>query len=135
MARPRTPTETLATRGAFVAHPERLAARIGEPQGWKELPDPPDYLTAAECAVWREVAETMHKRVTIDADVHAFAIMVRLVCKMRYNFDELKGAEIAQMRGLFNDFGMTPASRSKVKQAPEAKAADPWAEFGKPTKQ
>lgn len=136
MPTPRKPTETLKLTGAYANNPGKLAAqRPAEPVGYQELPDPPAHLPARDAAVWREVSETMHKRVTAGADVHAFEILIRLITIMRYEFATMTAAQIAQMRGYLNDFGMTPSSRSKVRQAPEAKTDDPWDEFGKATKQ
>lgn len=133
MPNPRLPTETLKLTGAYAKDPGKLErSRPAEPVGYQELPDPPAHLSAAEAAIWREVSATMHKRVTAGADVHAFEILVRLITIMRYDFENMTAAQIAQMRGFFNDFGMTPSSRSKVRQAPEQSKSDPWAEFNGP---
>lgn len=130
MGTPRIPTAVVKLTGGYAANAGRLAKqRPAEPSGYQELPDPPEHLPEREAAIWREVSATMHKRVTAAADVHGFEILVRLITIMRYSFEDMTAAQIAQMRGYLNDFGMSPSSRSKVQQAPESKPDDPWAEF------
>lgn len=130
MPAPRMPTASVKLTGGYANDPGKLAKqRPAEPAGYQELPDPPAHLPEREAAIWREVSATMHKRVTAAADVHGFEILVRLITIMRYSFDEMTAAQIAQMRGYLNDFGMSPSSRSKVHQSPEIKPADPWDEF------
>lgn len=55
--RPRTPTKVLEMRGAFVKHPERRAAREGEPEVTKGLGKPPARLNEAQVARWRDISK------------------------------------------------------------------------------
>lgn len=129
MARPRQPTALLAAKGSYERHPERASARADEPAGYADLPPAPEHLPDAMHQTWEELRCLMHPRVCNVPDVVPFEQLVRLVYKMRTAFDDMTGAQLSQLTRMYTEFGMTPASRSKVHQAPESKPADPWDEF------
>jgi phage terminase small subunit len=130
MAMPRQPTEVLKAKGSYATNPGRLEKRRpAEPRGWKDIPPPPAHLDAALVPTWEELRGLMHPRVCNVPDVVPFEALVRLVYKMRTDFDGMTAAQMGQLTRMCTEFGMTPASRSKVQQAPEPPAADPWDEF------
>ena len=130
MPTPLKPTEQLKLTGGYKGHGKRLAARRpAEPKGWSDLPPPPDHLPEALRPTWEELRGLMHPRVCNVPDVVPFEALVRLVYKMRTDFDSMNASQMGQMTRMFTEFGMTPASRPKVHQAPEAVEANPWDEF------
>ena len=120
MGRPRTPTKVLMLRGSFKKHPERRAARAGEPEVNEPLGDPPDRLDEAERARWFELADEMPwlgraDRAALELTAKQFAVLAR------------KGgtaAEYAVCRGYLSDLGGMAGTRSKIKVpgTPEKKA-------------
>lgn len=124
MARPRTPTAILETRGAFKKNPQRR--RPEEPKVGTGLGEPPADLTALERAAWEQIARECAKGVLTGADRIAVEIASRLLARFREEGD-LPGAKLAQLSSLLGRFGMTPADRSKVhveKKQPENEFAE-----------
>lgn len=125
----RKPSAVHELTGAFTKNPARARARALEPKGWADLPPPPDRLETGLHPTWEELRALMHPRVCNVPDVVPFEALVRLVYKMRTDFDSMNASQMGQMTRLFSEFGMTPASRPRVQQAPEPLEADPWDEF------
>lgn len=116
MARPRKPTQLHVVSGSAKTNPGRLADREAEPETDGDLRGicAPDYLDDGLAAIWVEVAGTLHSRVASGPDMIALEALVRLVAKMRTG--EMSAADYARLQGYLGEFGMTPASRSKVSQ-------------------
>src|SRR4051812_5446681 len=68
MARHRLPTELLERSGAFDHDPQRREARSDEPLPSGPLGDPPEYFSAAQKAIWHELAEQVPEGVLTIAD-------------------------------------------------------------------
>jgi phage terminase small subunit len=118
MARPRKPTELHVVSGSARKHPDRMRERTAEPiPGGFDLRDAPapDHLDEALAAIWKEVTGLLHARVSSGPDLIALEALVRLVAVMRSG--EAAAADYARLQAYLGEFGMTPASRSKVAQA------------------
>ncbi len=112
MGRPRKPTKLLVISGSAKKHPDRMAARAGEPKPIKELGPPPRGLDEAERKIWKELVARIPKGVAKDCDTYIVELTVRLTAKMRRN--ELNASGVSQLRGCLQSLGMTPADRSRV---------------------
>ena len=55
--RPRTPTNVLEMRGAFIHNPNRRDERAGEPKDDRPLGDPPEYFNVDQIRAWNELAD------------------------------------------------------------------------------
>lgn len=117
MPRVRVPTAILDSRGAFVKHPERRAARKNEPVPTQDLGGPPKHLRAAEKKVWTELSAKLAPGVAANSDETAFEVLVCLLVRFRSSQrkkDDPVVGEVAQMNKLFAQFAMTPADRTRV---------------------
>ncbi len=124
MARPRKPTQLHVISGSAKTNPERMKAREAEPvvEGFDLRDCPaPDHLDEAHRKTWDEVRRITHARVASEPDIIALEALVRLVVVMRSG--DAVAADYARLQAYLGEFGMTPASRSKVAQGkkPEAK--------------
>ena len=140
MARPRTPTAILQASGAFKKNPQRAREREHEPQYEKGLGEPPPSLSDAAKEVWREVAPRLEEEgsvVRVEREPFAcYCQAVAIVQECQRDIEE-RGVTISTSRGLqknpavsiqrefmanvarlASEFGLTPASRSKVKLVP-----------------
>ena len=127
--RPRTPTDLAITKGAFIPHPERLAARAGEPVDVRPLGDPPAYFNDGMVEVWREVVSWAPAGVLKFADRGAVEVLARAIHSFRQLTEEVvtksgevidvekqaKAADAKSILAMLGAFGMTPADRSKVR--------------------
>ena len=123
MARPRKPTQLHVVSGSAAKHPDRMRERQSEPETDGDLRevDAPEHLDDDLAAIWKEVAGYLHARVASNPDLIALEALVRLVAIMRSG--EAQAADYARLQAYLGEFGMTPASRSKVAQGkkPEGK--------------
>lgn len=121
MARPRKPTQLHVISGSAQKHPDRMREREDEPlvEGG-DLRDSgaPDHLDPMHRDLWNELRCQLHARVSSDQDATAFEALVRLVMIMRMG--KATAAEFARLQAFLGEFGMTPASRSKVSQGKKA---------------
>lgn len=117
MARPRKPTQLHVVSGTAKVHPERMREREAEPvvdgTDLREM-DAPDHLDKMHAALWNELRVQLHARVASQHDSSAFEALVRLVMIMRTG--QAAAADYARLQAYLGEFGMTPASRSKVSQ-------------------
>lgn len=115
--RPRKPTELHVISGSASKHPDRMRERADEPEvdgeDLREAPAP-DHLDERLAAIWKEVTGYLHARVASAPDLIALEALVRLVGVMRSG--EAVAADYARLQAYLGEFGMTPASRSKVAQ-------------------
>lgn len=120
MGRPRKPTQLHVVSGSAKTNPGRLEDRQSEPETDGDIRgiEAPDYLDSDLAAIWKEVAGSLHARVASNPDMIALEALVRLVAKMRTG--EMSAADYARLQGYLGEFGMTPASRSKVSQGKQA---------------
>ena len=119
--RPRKPTELHVISGSAKTNPGRLQNRADEPEtDGEDLRDAPApaHLDDGLAAIWKEVTSNLHARVAASADLIALEALVRLVGVMRSG--EAVAADYARLQAYLGEFGMTPASRSKVSQGKKA---------------
>lgn len=114
MARPRTPTNVLALRGAFDKDPKRGVARENEPQPNGDVGDPPIGQTVAVHDAWKAIVECCAPGVLCKSDRIALQIAAVLLAEFNGNAAEMPAARIARLDSLLSRFGMTPSDRSKV---------------------
>lgn len=144
----RKPTALLEASGSTKHDPKRYAERLAnEPK-----PDPvtaensesikPDYLTPIAASYWDECVALLEKsRVLTENDTIALAVLCEAYAewrdaskKVRVEKSMLPAAHKryntaqAQLMKILSEFGMTPASRSKVQAAPKPPDEN---EFGK----
>jgi len=121
MARPRKPTQLHVVSGAARVHPERMREREAEPvveTGDLRDIEAPDHLDKMHRDLWNELRPQLHARVSSANDATAFEALVRLVMVMRTG--QAAAADYARLQAYLGEFGMTPASRSKVAQGKKA---------------
>jgi len=110
-----------AARGT--AKPSRAIGPVIDFPKTTNPPDPPEWLPEEGKALWHDVVPHLHsQRVLATADLQALAHLCEL------NADIIDGykrrvrptaAELGQLRLYFVEFGMTPASRTRVRLSGE----------------
>jgi len=123
MGRPRKPTELHLISGSAQHDPQRMRDRQAEPTvDGSDLrdADAPEHLDKAHADLWNELRGQLHARVSTQVDATAFEALVRLVQVMRSG--RAVAADYARLQAYLGEFGMTPASRSKVSQGKPAEA-------------
>lgn len=118
MARPRKPTQLHVVSGSAKKHPDRMRERQTEPEVSDfdlRTAEPPEHLSEELAKLWREVCQHLHARVAAEQDAIALEALVRLVALMRSG--DAAASDYARLQAYLGEFGMTPASRSKVSQA------------------
>jgi hypothetical protein len=132
MARPRKATATLELNGAFAKDPQRR--RVDPPTGGP-LGDPPTSLPEHMHALWYELADEAPIGVLTKADRSNFAEFVKLKYYVTMTEHELvAAADRSLLHAMHQQFGMTPASRSKV-HAPKQEEDNPFGKFAAKVKQ
>jgi phage terminase small subunit len=87
--------------------------------------EPPRYLSGDALEFWKEHAKPLIVAgVVMASDRHSFALLCESFAAWRA---EPNQANVAEFRRMLNEFGMTPASRSKVRV--EAKPQDSLGDF------
>ena len=137
MANPRKPTSLKVVAGTDrpCRRPESAPVEI---PALDHIPDPPDWLPNAHAVKeWQRLAPilTANKLLT-EASLSALGQLCALHGKVvqLYAAGEAPVASmVAQLRGLMNDFGLTPVAQGKVKAGgDETKAGNKFAGLAKP---
>ena len=137
MANPRKPTSLKVVAGTDrpCRRPESAPVEI---PALDHIPDPPDWLPNAHAVKeWQRLAPilTANKLLT-EAGLSALGQLCALHGKVvqLYAAGEAPVASmVAQLRGLMNDFGLTPVAQGKVKAGgDETKAGNKFAGLAKP---
>ena len=137
MANPRKPTSLKEVAGTDrpCRRPESAPVEI---PALDHIPDPPDWLPNAHAVKeWQRLAPilTANKLLT-EAGLSALGQLCALHGKVvqLYAAGEAPVASmVAQLRGLMNDFGLTPVAQGKVKAGgDETKAGNKFAGLAKP---
>lgn len=112
MSRARTATKILDARGAFKRHPERK--RPEEPEAIGPFPvDPPDHLTDAEIACWREIVRTTPAGVLTGSDTITVETIAVLLDEFRKD-RVMDIARLSRMTHLLDKIGCSPSGRAKL---------------------
>ena len=110
-------------------HPERKAARAGEPQPTEDLGKAPAYMTAAQKKIWAELEGLVVPGLLTKQDRWVVEMATVLMSKIRSG--EAKPQEISTFTSLLSKMGLSPADRSKVSVTAPRKDQDKssWASF------
>ena len=137
MANPRKPTSLKVVAGTDRPC-RRPESALVEMPALDHIPDPPDWLPNAHAVKeWQRLAPilTANKLLT-EAGLSALGQLCALHGKVvqLYAAGEAPVASmVAQLRGLMNDFGLTPVAQGKVKAGgDETKAGNKFAGLAKP---
>ena len=137
MANPRKPTSLKVVAGTDRPCRRPESAPVEMP-ALDNIPDPPDWLKNAHAVKeWQRLAPilTANKLLT-EAGLSALGQLCALHGKVvqLYAAGEAPVASmVAQLRGLMNDFGLTPVAQGKVKAGgDETKAGNKFAGLAKP---
>lgn len=137
MANPRKPTSLKVVAGTDRPCRRPESAPVEMP-ALDHIPDPPDWLPNAHAVKeWQRLAPilTANKLLT-EAGLSALGQLCALHGKVvqLYAAGEAPVASmVAQLRGLMNDFGLTPVAQGKVKAGgDETKAGNKFAGLAKP---
>ncbi|MFC1543062.1 hypothetical protein ACFL4K_00820 [Candidatus Neomarinimicrobiota bacterium] len=129
MARPKTPTKILETRGSFKNHPERK--REGEPQPTGPIGDPPDRMPDEEKAIWQELIEQIPKGVLTNADRVMFEVACGLIFLFRTQRPKnISSSKLSMLSTILGKFGLTPADRAKITVSGEEEE-NPYEKIGR----
>lgn len=131
MARPRKPTSLKVVAGTD--RPDRDPAPASDLPLVEDIPSPPDWLPNAHARKeWERLAPILHaNKLLTEAGLSALGQLCALHGKtvQLYAAGEAPVASmVAQLRGLMNDFGLTPVAQGKVK--PNGATEKPGNKFG-----
>lgn len=115
MARPKTPTALKLITGQDKRNPQRFTDAHLEPVAKAGIGSAPDYFDEIKVGIWDELVGIAPAGVMGDADRTSLELLVKLVQIMRYDFDELTGAQMVRLDSLLGKFGMTPSGRASIK--------------------
>ncbi|TIE21001.1 hypothetical protein DI041_04000 [Stenotrophomonas maltophilia] len=136
MSRPRKPTALKVVAGTD--RPDREAPAAAELPLVSDVPPAPDWLPNAHAhKEWERLAPILHaNKLLTEAGLSALGQLCALHGKtvQLYAAGEAPVASmVAQLRGLMNDFGLTPVAQGKVKpNGDTAKPSNAFAALGKP---
>lgn len=136
MSRPRKPTALKVVAGTD--RPDREAAAAAELPLVSDVPPAPDWMPNAHARKeWERLAPILHaNKLLTEAGLSALGQLCALHGKtvQLYAAGEAPVASmVAQLRGLMNDFGLTPVAQGKVKPNGDTeKPGNAFAALGKP---
>lgn len=136
MSRPRKPTALKVVAGTD--RPDREAPAAAELPLVSDVPPAPDWMPNAHARKeWERLAPILHaNKLLTEAGLSALGQLCALHGKtvQLYAAGEAPVASmVAQLRGLMNDFGLTPVAQGKVKPNGETeKPGNAFAALGKP---
>lgn len=133
--RGRKPTAPALKVIAGTDRPDREAPDAPEFDLVEEFPDPPQHLNADGAAMWSDLGpQLVRARVLQAPDLYALQQLCyswqRAVAKQKAGMD-ITAAEDNALKGLWSEFGMTPASRRKVSAGSEKPAGNKFNGNGK----
>lgn len=126
--RPRKPMQLALLDGSFSKNPQRYRDRLSAeiPTLRNPLGSPPEGLNQWELAAWHEITSYAPPGTFGESDRIAVELTARLMGRVRTG--RAKASDIQTLRAMLSEFGLTPASRSKIKLTGEAPVPD----LGKP---
>ncbi len=136
MSRPRKPTALKVVAGTD--RPDREPPAAAELPLVSDVPPAPDWLPNAHASKeWDRLAPILHaNKLLTEAGLSALGQLCALHGKtvQLYAAGEAPVASmVAQLRGLMNDFGLTPVAQGKVRtNGDTAKTSNAFAALGKP---
>ncbi len=134
MPMPRKPTNILEMTGALKKNPKRYQDRANEPKNLNAIRKPPAHLSKDEKAAYREIIKLSIPGVLGEADTLAVEMAACLLvkCRGQYVVDgkivPAMATEQSQFFKYLNQFGMSPADRSKI-SVPKKTESSAWDEL------
>ena len=126
MARPRTPTNVLALRGAFDKNPDR-AREDAETTG--PIGEPPEYFKPDEAAAWNEIVSNAPVAVLRNSDRFILELASRLLAEQRGNWLDFPAARLARLEAMLGKMGLSPSDRAKVGAIGKKQAKNPFTDL------
>lgn len=120
----RKPTAELALSGAIDKNPKRHANRKTEPQPLAGIGNPPKHFDDEHAAIWHEIATQCAPGVLFNSDRLALEQLSVLIYKSR--FTKISSMERAILMSGLQQFGFTPASRSRIAVEKPKDNGDSW---------
>ena len=117
MPKPRIPLNVLRLKGAVAASPNRYKERLNEPVP-QPLGEPPEHLTEAETACWRELVKAAPDGVMGACDSWELEIACCLVAQYREDRQKMPASRLGLLHSVLGRFGFNPCDRSKVQVKP-----------------
>lgn len=94
------------------------------------IPTMPEWLDRQAAAEWRHLVGILEPLgVLSPGDEMSLATLCALYSEFQQDPTGMSAGKVSQMRQLFAEFGLTPATRSRPVPAPKPKPADPWDEL------
>jgi phage terminase small subunit len=136
MANPKRPRQLKIIAGTD--RPDRVAAPVVDLPLVSKVPSAPDWLPNAHAVKeWERLAPILHNnKLLTEAGVSALGQLCALHGKVvqLYAAGEAPHASmVAQLRGMNNDFGLTPVAQGKVKPSGEQEKGNRFRTNGKRT--
>jgi hypothetical protein len=127
MPRARKPTNVLKFTGAIAKNPQRGRERQHEPPRNGEIGEPPTdvEMNSHERLAWKRITEECPPGVLAKRDRQSVFILACLLGQVIGGVRDAKTLNAARVA--LNDFGMTPASASKVSAPPDEAAPSKFA--------
>ena len=132
MPRPRKPTAVLELVGAFKHNPDRAAARKDEPAVTGEIGEPPEHLSDAVKACWREIVGLAHEGTLGAGERLVMEHGAQLLAQLRADDWQVHPTIMLRYETFLGKLGLTPADRSRVQAPKKAAAASPLDRFKRP---
>ena len=118
MARPRTPTNILAFKGANKKHPERAKQRANEPEVKAKFPrEPPTHLAADQKKTWKEIKGLVPHGVLTGADVIVVELAAVLLAEFRADSGGMVASRLIRLEAQLGKLGLSPSDRAKLSVA------------------
>lgn len=110
---------------------DRARADDVQPEKLTEVPEKPSWLGGNARKVWDEYAPKLVKLgLLTEIDIASFAMLCQQYGNYLGDQKQMKktvASDLAQIRALLSEFGMSPSSRRGLAlKQPKKKAADPW---------
>ena len=113
--RPRKASNVLELTGRFKTNPDRRTARENEPTPSIAINDtPPNWMTKAQRACYRELVRGCHADVLSSADGTWVEITACLLSEYREDPRSIKPQKLSRLMTCLGQLGMSPADRSRA---------------------
>lgn len=123
MARPKDSTAMQLLKGVDKKDPGRV--NHDEPDSG-ELNGAPDFLTDDELLWWNTMIEKTASGVLQNSDYMSMILLAREMARYVRDPDSFTASDKNILRGMFGEFGMTPATRRNIKIKTKEKKSNPF---------
>ena len=129
MSRQRQPVELLELKGSFQHDPQRR--RPAGPKAKSPFGKAPDYFTAMEKTLWKELTSNGLPGVLTGNDRWLAEVACRMMAKLRSR-DSMTASEMSALINAVGRLGLSPIDRQKITDVPgtsDSKEVSPYGEF------